>query len=151
MYRWYVINTYSGHENKVRQNLEHRRTALKQQRAIRRIVVPTETVQEVKDNQKIEVEKRTMPAYVLVEMNMTEDSWQLVKGTPGVIGFVGAADQPAVRHQALQQVQGRFNNSERPSEQRRRCTGEPERTLGLSSPAPAGRARGLGGLARRSA
>jgi transcriptional antiterminator NusG len=94
MYRWYVINTYSGHENKVRQNLEHRRTALKQQRAIRRIVVPTETVQEVKDNQKIEVEKRTMPAYVLVEMNMTEDSWQLVKGTPGVIGFVGAADQP---------------------------------------------------------
>ncbi|MCX6388815.1 MAG: transcription termination/antitermination protein NusG [Solirubrobacterales bacterium] len=94
MYRWYVINTYSGHENKVRQNLEHRRTALNQQRAVRRIVVPTETVQEIKDNQKVDVEKRTMPAYVLVEMNLTEDSWQLVKGTPGVIGFVGAADQP---------------------------------------------------------
>jgi len=94
MYRWYVINTYSGHENKVRQNLEHRRSALKQERAIRRIVVPTETVQEIKDNQKIEVEKRTMPAYVLVEMNLDEDSWQLVKGTPGVIGFVGAADEP---------------------------------------------------------
>jgi transcriptional antiterminator NusG len=94
MYRWYVINTYSGHENKVRNNLEHRRASLGQERAIRRIVVPTETVQEMKDNQKIEVEKRTMPGYVLVEMDMDEASWQLVKGTPGVTGFVGAANDP---------------------------------------------------------
>ena len=83
MFRWYVINTYSGHENKVKQNLEHRVSSLGQQRAVRQVVVPTETVQEMKDNQKISVEKRTMPGYVLVNMDLNEDSWQLVKGTPG--------------------------------------------------------------------
>ena len=94
MFRWYVINTYSGHENKVKQNLEHRVQSLNQERAVRRVVVPTETVQEVKDNQKVTVEKRTMPGYVLVNMDMNEDSWAVVKGTPGVTGFVGASNEP---------------------------------------------------------
>ena len=94
MFRWYVINTYSGHENKVKQNLEHRVTSLNQARAVRQVVVPTETVQEMKDNQKVSVEKRTMPGYVLVNMDLNEDSWQLVKGTPGVTGFVGATNEP---------------------------------------------------------
>ena len=94
MYRWYVVNTYSGHENKVKQNLEHRATSLGQKRAIRSVVVPTESVSEMKENQKITVEKRTMPGYVLVNMDLNEDSWQLVKGTPGVTGFVGASNEP---------------------------------------------------------
>jgi transcriptional antiterminator NusG len=94
MFRWYVINTYSGHENKVKQNLEHRVSSLNQSRAVRQVVVPTETVQEMKDNQKISVEKRTMPGYVLVNMDLNEDSWQVVKGTPGVTGFVGASNEP---------------------------------------------------------
>ncbi len=94
MYRWYVVNTYSGHENKVKQNLEHRVVSLGQQRAVRQIVVPTETVSEMKDNQKVTVEKRTMPGYVLVNMDLTDDSWTLVKGTPGVTGFVGASNEP---------------------------------------------------------
>jgi transcriptional antiterminator NusG len=94
MYRWYVVNTYSGHENKVKQNLEHRATSLGQKRAIRQVVVPTETVSEMKDNQKVTTEKRTMPGYVLVNMDLNEDSWQLVKGTPGVTGFVGASNEP---------------------------------------------------------
>jgi transcriptional antiterminator NusG len=95
MFRWYVINTYSGHENKVKQNLEHRVQTLGQARAVRQVVVPTETVQEVnKDNQKVSVEKRTMPGYVLVNMDLTDESWSLVKGTPGVTGFVGAQQQP---------------------------------------------------------
>ena len=94
MFRWYVVNTYSGHENKVKQNLEHRVVSLGQQRAVRQVVVPTETVTEMKDNQKIPVEKRTMPGYVLVNMDLTDDSWQLVKGTPGVTGFVGASNEP---------------------------------------------------------
>src|SRR3954471_1463310 len=89
MFRWYVINTYSGHENKVKQNLEHRVSSLNQARAVRQIVVPTETVSEMKDNQKVTVEKRTMPGYVLVNMDLNEDSWQLAKGTPGVTSFVG--------------------------------------------------------------
>jgi transcriptional antiterminator NusG len=94
MYRWYVVNTYSGHENKVKQNLEHRVVSLNQKRAVRQVVVPTETVSEMKDNQKVTVEKRTMPGYVLVNMELNDDSWQLVKGTPGVTGFVGASNEP---------------------------------------------------------
>jgi transcriptional antiterminator NusG len=94
MFRWYVVNTYSGHENKVKQNLEHRVVSLNQKRAVRQVVVPTETVTEMKDNQKVPVEKRTMPGYVLVNMELTDDSWQLVKGTPGVTGFVGASNEP---------------------------------------------------------
>ena len=58
------------------------------------VEVPTETVTEMKDNQKIPVEKRTMPGYVLVNMELNDDSWQLVKGTPGVTGFVGASNEP---------------------------------------------------------
>ena len=100
MFRWYVINTYSGHENKVKQNLEHRVSSLGQTRAVRQVVVPTETVQEMKDNQKISVEKRTMPGYVLVNMDLNEDSWQVVKGTPGVTGFVGASNEPIPLTQA---------------------------------------------------
>src|SRR5919206_1340686 len=94
MFRWYVVNTYSGHENKVKHNLEHRVQSLGQQRAVRQIVVPTETVSEMKDNQKVQVEKRTMPGYVLVNMDLNEDSWGLVKNTPGVTGFVGASQEP---------------------------------------------------------
>ena len=100
MFRWYVINTYSGHENKVKQNLEHRVASLNQTRAVRQVVVPTETVQEMKDNQKVQVEKRTMPGYVLVNMDLNEDSWSVVKGTPGVTGFVGASNEPIPLTQA---------------------------------------------------
>ncbi len=94
MFRWYVVNTYSGHENKVKQNLEHRVVSLGQQRAVRNVVVPTESVSEMKDNQKVTIEKRTMPGYVLVNMELNEDSWGVVKGTPGVTGFVGASQEP---------------------------------------------------------
>ena len=100
MFRWYVVNTYSGHENKVKQNLEHRVSSLNQTRSVRQVVVPTETVQEMKDNQKVTVEKRTMPGYVLVNMELNEDSWGLVKGTPGVTGFVGASNEPVPLTQA---------------------------------------------------
>src|SRR5213593_2919658 len=100
MFRWYVVNTYSGHENKVKHNLEHRVVSLGQQRAVRSVVVPTEAVSEIKDNQKITVEKRTMPGYVLVNMDLNDDSWTLVKGTPGITGFVGASNEPVPLTQA---------------------------------------------------
>jgi transcriptional antiterminator NusG len=94
MFRWYVVNTYSGHENKVKQNLEHRVSTMGQKRHVRQVVVPTETTSEMKDGQKVTVEKRTMPGYVLVNMDLNEESWQVVKGTPGVTGFVGASNEP---------------------------------------------------------
>jgi transcriptional antiterminator NusG len=99
MFRWYAVNTYSGHENKVKQNLEHRRISLGQENAIRQIVIPTEQVQEVKDGQKLTKEQRTMPGYLLVNMNLTDDSWQLVKNTPGVTGFVGSSNNPVPLNQ----------------------------------------------------
>jgi len=94
MFRWYVINTYSGHENKVKQNLEHRVHTMGQERFVRQVVVPTEQISEMKDGQKVSTEKRTMPGYVLVNMEMTDDSWGLVKNTPGVTGFVGSRNEP---------------------------------------------------------
>ena len=94
MFRWYVINTYSGHENKVKQNLEHRVHSMGQTVNVRDVVVPTEQITEVKDGQQVQVEKRTMPGYVLVQMQMTDESWGVVKNTPGVTGFVGSRTDP---------------------------------------------------------
>jgi transcriptional antiterminator NusG len=94
MFRWYVINTYSGHENKVKKNLEHRVETMNQGRRVRQVVVPTEEVTEIKDGKKVSSEKRTMPGYVLVQMEMTDDAWGLVKNTPGVTGFVGSRNKP---------------------------------------------------------
>jgi transcriptional antiterminator NusG len=94
MFQWYVINTYSGHENKVKANLEHRIVSMSQQSRFRRVVVPTEQVVETKDGQKVQTEKRVLPGYVLVNMDMTDEAWTVVKGTPGVTGFVGAGAKP---------------------------------------------------------
>ena len=94
MFRWYVINTYSGHENKVKTNLEHRIVSMHQAPRFRRVVVPTEQVIETKDGQKVQTEKRVLPGYVLVNMDMTDEAWSLVKNTPGVTGFVGSGTKP---------------------------------------------------------
>jgi len=94
MFQWYVINTYSGHENKVKTNLEHRIDSMGQQRRFRRVVVPTEQVIETKDGQKVQSEKRVLPGYVLVNMDLNDEAWTVVKNTPGVTGFVGAGSKP---------------------------------------------------------
>jgi transcription termination/antitermination protein NusG len=94
MFRWYVINTYSGHENKVKTNLEHRIVSMNQAPRFRRVVVPTEQVIETKDGQKVQAEKRVLPGYVLVNMDLNDDAWSVVKNTPGVTGFVGAGAKP---------------------------------------------------------
>jgi transcription termination/antitermination protein NusG len=94
MFRWYVINTYSGHENKVKANLEHRVKSMSQDHVVRRVVVPTESVVETKDGQKVQTERRLWPGYVLVNMDLTDDAWVLVNNTPGVTGFVGSQNKP---------------------------------------------------------
>jgi transcriptional antiterminator NusG len=100
MFHWYVINTYSGHENKVKANLEHRIASMNQQPRFRRVVVPTEQVIETKDGQKVQTEKRVLPGYVLVNMDLNDDAWTVVKGTPGVTAFVGAGAKPSPLSQA---------------------------------------------------
>jgi transcriptional antiterminator NusG len=94
MFRWYVVNTYSGHENKVKANLEHRIESMGQRGRFRRVVVPTEQVIETKDGQKVQTEKRVLPGYVLVNMDMSDEAWTVVKNTPGVTGFVGSRNKP---------------------------------------------------------
>jgi transcriptional antiterminator NusG len=100
MFRWYAVNTYSGHEKKVKQNLEHRVQSMGAQKNVRQIVIPMETVSEMKDGQRVQTEKRTMPGYVLVNMELNEETWNVVKGTPGVTGFVGPQNKPVPLSQA---------------------------------------------------
>ena len=90
MFRWYAIHTYSGHEDKVRRNLEQRRRTQEGGDQVRRIVVPTEQTVETRDGKKVEKETRVMPGYVLVQMDATPEAISLVRNTPGVTGFVGA-------------------------------------------------------------
>ena len=92
--KWYVGHTYCGYENKVATNLEKIVENRKLQDWIHEIRVPTETVVEVKDNKKREVERKIFPGYVLVKMVMTDDSWYVVRNTRGCTGFVGPNGKP---------------------------------------------------------
>jgi transcriptional antiterminator NusG len=91
---WFVIHSYSGYENKVKKNLEHRIESLGMQHKIFEVVVPTEEEIELKDGQRRTVERRIFPGYILVDMLMDEDSWYVVRNTPGVTGFVGSVRKP---------------------------------------------------------
>jgi transcriptional antiterminator NusG len=101
--RWYVIHTYSGFENKVKTNLEKRVQSMNMGDKIFRVLVPTEEEIETKNGKKRTVMKKVFPGYVLVEMIMTDDSWYVVRNTPGVTGFVGssgAGSKPIPLHPA---------------------------------------------------
>ncbi len=91
---WFVIHTYSGYENKVRTNLERRVASMAMQHKIFRVLVPTEDEIEVKDGKRRIAKKKIFPGYVLVEMLMDDDSWYVVRNTPGVTGFVGSGSKP---------------------------------------------------------
>lgn len=89
--RWYVVHTYSGYENKVKANLEKRVETMGMQDKIFRVIVPEEEEVEIKNGKKKVVKKKIFPGYVLVELIMTDDSWYVVRNTPGVTGFVGSS------------------------------------------------------------
>src|SRR3954471_6198805 len=91
---WYVIHTYSGYENKVKKNLEYRVTQNDLGDKIFKVVVPTEEEIEIRNGQRHTVQRKIYPGYVLVEMNMSDDAWYLVRNTPGVTGFVGMGNKP---------------------------------------------------------
>ncbi|MFI5359619.1 MAG: transcription termination/antitermination protein NusG [Halanaerobiales bacterium] len=92
--KWYVVHTYSGHENKVKANLEKRIETTGMSDRIFRILVPTEEKLERKKGKEKLVTKKLFPGYVLVEMIMTDDSWYVVRNTPGVTGFVSSGTKP---------------------------------------------------------
>ena len=95
---WYVIHSYAGYENRVKHNLETRMTSLNMEDYIFEVQVPMETVTEIKNGQKKQVNRVRMPGYVLVRMEMTDESWGAVRHTPGVTGFVGNAHAPVPLH-----------------------------------------------------
>ena len=93
---WYVVNTYSGHESKVKEKLEARAESMGFLDYIFRIIVPEETVQEtMKDGSIKEKQKKMFPGYILVEMIMTDEAWYIVRNTPGVTGFIGSSGKGA--------------------------------------------------------
>jgi len=91
---WYVVHTYSGMENRVKSNLENRITSLNMEDFIFEIVVPTEEVAEIKNGQRRMVKRTVLPGYVLVRMDLTDESWSTVRHTPSVTGFVGHSQHP---------------------------------------------------------
>lgn len=91
---WYVIHTYSGYENKVKTNLEKRVESMNMEDKIFRVLVPMEDEVEIKNGKKKVSKRKVFPGYVLVEMDMTDDSWYVVRNTPGVTGFVGSGSKP---------------------------------------------------------
>lgn len=92
--KWYVVHTYSGYENKVATNIEKAVENRGMQELIQEVKVPTETVTEIKDNKKREVERKIFPGYVLIKMIMTDESWYVVRNTRGCTGFVGPSSKP---------------------------------------------------------
>ncbi len=92
--QWFVIHTYSGYENKVKTNLEKRVNSMGMEDQIFQVLVPVEETLEVKDGKKRTIQRKIFPGYVLVEMTMTDDSWYVVRNTPGVTGFVGSGSKP---------------------------------------------------------
>ena len=102
---WFVIHTYSGHEERVKKNLEQRMKLMESGDDISQVVVPTEDEVEVRSGQKRTVTKKILPGYVLVQMKMSDQSWNMVRNTPGVTGFVGSGTEPVpLREEEIDQI-----------------------------------------------
>jgi len=91
---WFVIHTYSGHEERVKKNLEQRMKLMESGDKIFQVIVPTEDEVEVRSGQRRTIAKKILPGYVLVQMQMSDQTWNIVRNTPGVTGFVGSGSKP---------------------------------------------------------
>ena len=92
--RWFVIHTYSGYEERVKKNLEQRIKYMDSGDEIFQVIIPTEVEIEVKNGQRRNVDKKILPGYILVQMELSDQSWNIVRNTPGVTGFVGSGNKP---------------------------------------------------------
>ena len=110
---WFVVHSHSGMENKVKKNLEHRTESMGMLDRILEVVVPTETEIEIRGGVRKEVERRVFPGYILVNMVMDEDSWYVVRNTPGVTGFVGMGNKPtALFQEEVDKIMSRIESDE---------------------------------------
>lgn len=107
---WYVVHCYSGYENKVKRNLEQRIASMGMEEHIFEVVVPTEEEIEVREGQRRTYKRRVFPGYILVQMVLTDDSWYVVRNTPGVTGFVGMGTKPTpLRDEEVQRIMKRMS------------------------------------------
>ena len=106
---WYVVHSYSGYENKVKKNLEQRIESMSMQDQIFQVIVPTEEEVELRDGQRRTTDRRVFPGYILVQMIMNDDSWYVVRNTPGVTGFVGSGTKPVpLRSEEVEKIMQRM-------------------------------------------
>ena len=111
--QWFVIHSYSGMEHKVKKNIEHRAESMGMTDRIHEVVVPTETEIEIRNGVRREVERRVFPGYILVNMIMDEDSWYVVRNSPGVTGFVGMGNKPTpLRQEEVDKILKRMESEE---------------------------------------
>lgn len=111
--QWYVIHTYSGYEDKVKENLKQRIETMHMHEKIFDVIVPKENQIEIKNGKRKIVERRIFPGYVLVQMDVTEDSWFVVRNTPNVTGFVGSGTTPtAISEDEVRHIQKRMGVEE---------------------------------------
>jgi len=110
---WFVVHCYSGYENKVKKNLEHRAESMGMTSHILEVIVPTEEQVELREGQRRVVERRIYPGYVLVRMILDEESWYVVRNTPGVTGFVGIGNKPTpLRQEEVDRIMRRMEAEE---------------------------------------
>jgi len=128
---WYVVHTYSGYERKVKQSLEERVRTLEIETEVRKVLIPTEDVVEMKGGKKVVTSKKFFPGYLLVNMRMSEELWHLVKNTPRVTGFVGEGRDPLPLSQAeIDSILNRMEESvEAPKPKFRFAVGESVRIM----------------------
>lgn len=111
---WYFIHCYSGYEKKVEHALRQRIDSMGMQDQIYDVIIPTEDEIEVKDGKRRTVEKRVFPGYVMVQMNLNEDSWYVVRNTPGVTGFVGMGNDPTpLRPEEVKRIMDRMDSEDK--------------------------------------
>ena len=124
--QWYVVHTYSGYENKVKDNLEKAAENNRMQHLIQEVAVPTEEVAEIKNGKRVVTQHKTFPGYVLVKMIITSESWYVVRNTRGVTGFVGPESKPIPLTEAEVEV---MMNSQPQAEATKLVVGEEVRIL----------------------
>ena len=102
---WYVIHTYSGYEDRVKKTLEQRIKSMDSEGEVSEVIIPTEEETEIRSGQRRSVTKKILPSYILVNMKMSDQSWNIVRNTPGVTGFVGSRNKPVpLREEEVEQI-----------------------------------------------
>ena len=110
--KWYIVHTYSGYENKVKENLEQRFESLGKGELLQEVLIPTESVMEMKNGKKMVTTKKLFPGYIYLHMNLTDEGWHIVKNTPRVTGFVGGRNPAPLTEKEINSILTQVHNAQ---------------------------------------